>query len=238
VGLTTGALRPALHRRDWRLVLLLGLPGNTLFHTFMVSGIHHTSPGHAALLIALSPALAALLARLLHAEPLGRRRVAGIVLAFAGVAVIVTRGSQGSPSLLGDLLCLGASLSWALYTVVGKPLLSRATPMAVTAWATLLGVIPMLPLGLPGLRQVRWGGLSSGEWLLLAYLSAGTIALANLLWYVALARTDTARVVVFSFLVPVIATTIAVLANQETLTPSLVLGAVAVLSGVALTHRT
>jgi drug/metabolite transporter (DMT)-like permease len=238
VGLTTGALRPALHHRDWRLVLLLGLLGNTLFHTLMVSGIHQTSPGHAALLIALSPVLAALLARLLHAEPLGHRRVAGIVLALAGVALIVTRGSQGSPSVSGDLLCLGASLSWALYTVVGKPLLSRATPMAVTAWATLLGVIPMLPLGLPGLRQVRWGDLSSGEWLLLAYLSAGTIALGNLLWYVALARTDTARVVVFSFLVPVIATTIAVLANQETLTPFLVLGAVAVLSGVALTHRT
>ncbi len=238
VGLATGALRSALQPRDRGVVLLLGLLGNTLFHTLMVSGIHHTSPAHAALLIALSPVLAALLAWLLHAEPLGARRMAGVALAFAGVALIVARGSQGSPSMLGDLLCLGASLSWALYTVVGKPLLSRATPLAVTAWATLFGVIPMLPLGLPGLFQVGWSRLSVGEWLLLAYLSAGTIALANLLWYVALARTATARVVAFSFLVPVIATTIAVLAGQETLTPSFALGAVAVLGGVAVTQRT
>ena len=83
-----------------------------------------------------------------------------------------------------------------------------------------------------------WSGLSVGRWLLLAYLSAGTIALANLLWYVALARTATARVVAFSFLVPVIATVIAVLAGQETLSPSFALGAVAVLGGVAVTQRT
>jgi drug/metabolite transporter (DMT)-like permease len=204
----------------------------------MVSGIHHTSPGHAALLIALSPVLAALLARLLYAEVLGARRLTGIMLAFAGVALIVTRRSEGPASVLGDLLCLGASLSWALYTVVGKPLLARARPLAVTTWATLLGVIPMLPLGLPGLREVRWEHLTPGQWLLLAYLSAGTIALGNLLWYVALARTATARVVVFSFLIPVIAATIAVRAGQEALTPPLVLGALAVLGGVALAQRT
>jgi drug/metabolite transporter (DMT)-like permease len=134
-------------------------------------------------------------------------------------------------------LSLGASLSWALYTVLGKPVLARATPLAVTTWATLIGVIPMLPFGAPGLREVRWSALTPGRWLLLAYLSAGTIALANLLWYMALARTATARVVAFSFLIPLIATALAVQTGQETLTASLVLGAAAVLCGVALAHR-
>jgi drug/metabolite transporter (DMT)-like permease len=237
VGLLTGGLRADLRPRDWGVVVLLGLLGNTLFHTLMVSAVHHTAPSHAAILVALSPVLAALLARLLFREPLGPRRLGGIALGFAGVAVIVTRGAQGPSSLLGDLLSLGASLSWALYTVVGKPVLTRATPLAVTTWAAIIGVIPMLPLGAPGLREVRWSALTPGRWLLIAYLSAGTIALANLLWYMALARTATARVVAFSFLIPLIATGIAVLAGQETLTPSLVLGAAAVLCGVAFAHR-
>ena len=219
------------------MILLLGFLGNTLFHALLVSGVHRTSPGHAAIIVALSPILSALLARLLYAEPVSARRLAGILLGFVGVALIVARGSHGVSSLLGDLLCLGASLSWALYTVIGKPLLARTTPLAVTTWATLIGVLPLLPLGVPGLHDVRWGELSLGQWLLLAYLSAGTIALANLLWYVALARTATTRVVGFSFLIPLIATTIAVLAGQETLTASLALGAIAVLAGVALAHR-
>ena len=238
VGLASGALRAAIRPRDWGVIGLLGLLGNTLFHALLVSGVHRTSPGHAAIIVAMSPVLSALLARLLYAEPVSARRLAGIALGFLGVALIVARGNHGVSSMLGDLLCLGASLSWALYTVIGKPLLARATPLAVTTWATLMGVLPLLPFGVPGLvHAVRWGDLSLGQWLLLAYLSAGTIALANLLWYVALARTATTRVVGFSFLIPLIATTIAILAGQDTLTVSLALGAAAVLAGVALAHR-
>jgi len=54
---------------------------------------------------------------------------------------------------------------------------------------------------------------------------------------VALARTATTRVIGFSFLIPLVATTIAILTGQDTLTVSLVLGATAVLAGVALAHR-
>ena len=237
VALPAGALRLALPLRDWGLVALLGLLGNTLFHVLVVTGIHHTSPAHAAIMVALSPLFAALLARFLLGEPLGLHRLGGIALAFAGVAVIVTRGGDGTASWLGDLLSLGASLSWALYTVIGKPVLARATPLAVTTWATVLGTIPLLPLGLPGLGEVRWSELSMARWLLIAYLSAVTIALANLLWYWVLARRATTRVVAFSYLIPLIATAIAVAAGQEALTASLGLGAAAVLCGVALAHR-
>jgi drug/metabolite transporter (DMT)-like permease len=218
-------------------VVLLALLGNTLFHALMVTGVHHTSPAHAAVLVAFSPLFAVLLARVLLGEPLGARRLSGIGLALVGVVVIVTRGGAGTPSWLGDLLSLGASLAWALYTVIGKPVLARASPLAVTTWATFLGALLLLPLGLPGLREVRWGELSLGRWLLVGYLSAGTIALANLLWYWALARAATARVVTFSYLIPVVATAIAVAAGQEALSVSLALGAVAVLGGVALAQR-
>jgi drug/metabolite transporter (DMT)-like permease len=232
-----GALRPALDPRDWGRVVLLALFGNTLFHTFVITGVHHTSPASAALLVALSPLFATLLARLLLGEPLGGRRLGGIGLAFAGVALIVTRGGEGATSWLGDLLSLGASLSWALYTVIGKPVLTRATPLAVTTWATVLGALPLWVLGWPGLGEVRWAELSATQWLILAYLSAATIALANLLWYWALARWATARVVAFSYLIPLVAAAIAVAAGQEALSASLVGGAAAVLGGVALAQR-
>ncbi len=237
VAWPAGAVRPRFRPRDWGRVVLLGLLGTTLFHALLVTGVHHTSPAHAAILVALSPLFAALLAWLLLGERLGARRLGGIGLAFAGVVLIVTRAGGGGASWLGDLLCLGASLAWALYTVLGKPLLARAAPLAVTTWAAILGAIPLVPPGLPGLAEVRWGALSVERWLLIAYLSAGTIAVANLLWYWALARWTTARVVAFSNLIPLVATAIAVLAGQEALTPALGLGAVAVLCGVVVAQR-
>lgn len=232
-----GALRVTLRPRDWGLVALLALVGNTLFHVLLVEGVHHTSPAHAAVLVAFSPIFAVLLARILLGEPLGARRLGGLGLALLGVMVIVTRGSGGAASWQGDLLSLGASLAWALYTVIGKPVLARARPLVITAWATFLGAIPLLPLGLPGLREVRWSEVSAEQWLLIAYLSAGTIAVANLLWYWALARAATARVVAFSYLIPVLATVIAVAVGQESPSLPMALGAVAVLGGVALAQR-
>jgi drug/metabolite transporter (DMT)-like permease len=238
VAAVVGLHRPGPSARDWARVAIAGALGNTAFHVLMVTGVHHTSPAHAALLIALSPVFAALLARLALGERLGARRLAGIVVAFAGVAVIVLRGAADrGGTWLGDLLSLGASASWAAYTVLGKPALARASPREVTTWATVFGTLPLIPLGGPGLRAVPWAALSPGRWLLLAYLSAGTIAVANLLWYWALARTATARVVSFSYLVPLIATAVSLAAGQEALTLPLVLGAVAVVGGVALAQR-
>jgi drug/metabolite transporter (DMT)-like permease len=218
-------------------VVLLGLTGNTLFHLLIVTGVHHTSAGHAAILVALSPLFAALLARLFLGERLSARRLGGIGLALAGVALIVTRGGGGTSWWQGDLVSVGTSLTWALYTVIGKPVLARASPLAVTGWAAAIGAIPLLPLGLPGLEAVHWRALTLSEWLLLVYLSAGTIALANVLWYWALARAATARVVAFSYLIPVVATAIAVAVGQEALSASLAVGAAAVLGGVALAQR-
>ena len=89
----------------------------------------------------------------------------------------------------------------------------------------------------PGSRRSGGASCRLERWLLIAYLSAGTIALANLLWYWALARWATARVVAFSNLIPLVATAIAVVAGQEALSPALGLGALAVLCGVVVAQR-
>jgi drug/metabolite transporter (DMT)-like permease len=234
-GLVAGLRAPGLSARDWVRVACAGVFGNAAFHLLMVTGVHRTSPAHAAILVALSPVFAALLARVLLGEALGARRGAGIALAFAGVLIIAARaGPGGEATWPGDLLSVGASVAWALYTVIGKPVLARAGPRVVTTWATVLGAVPLLPLGWPGLTQVPWRTLSGPRWLLIAYLSAGTIAVGNLLWYWALARAATARVVSFSYLVPLVAAALSVALGQEILTVALVAGAAAVIGGVAL----
>jgi drug/metabolite transporter (DMT)-like permease len=228
--------RPVRRPGDWWRLAALGVVGNGLFQLCLVHGVHRTSPAHAALLVALSPIFAALLAALWLGERLSPRRILGIVVAFAGVALIVSRGGDpaGGPTWLGDLLSLGAGLAWAFYSVAGKPLLARRPAFEVTTWAMAFGALPLLPLGLPGLAAVPWRDLSPGAWLLLAYLSVGTLAVANLIWYWALARAATARVVAFSYLNPVVAAVIAVVLRQEAPTVALALGALAVLTGVTL----
>ena len=234
-----GGRAPGPSRRDWMTLVFLGLVGNTVFQLCLVGGLRYTTPGHSALLINLNPVLTSLLARAWLGERLSGARALGILLAFGGVAVLVTQGSgltEGG-SLLGDLLSLGAAGAWALYTVVGKPVLATRSPLDVTTLAMAVGALPLLPLGLPGLVAVPWRQLSLGTWALLVYLSV-FLAVSFLLFYWALARAATARVVAFSYLTPVVAVAISVAVGQEPLSGTLVGGALAVIGGVSLTQRT
>ena len=226
---------PRLTAREWGTVALLGLAGNTVFQLCMVGGLRFTTPAHSALLINVNPLLATLLATAWLGERLRPRRVAGITLALGGVVLIVTRGGDlGTGALIGDLLSLGAAVAWAVYSVAGKPILAVHRPLEVTTLATVLGTLPLLPVGLPGLLRVPWTGLGLGTWALLAYLSVFTLVVAYLCWYWALARAPAARVVAFSYLTPVTATAISVGLGQDTLTAPLLVGAAAVIAGVAL----
>jgi drug/metabolite transporter (DMT)-like permease len=228
---------PRLAPREWAQVALLGVTGNTVFQLCMVGGLRFTTPAHSSLLINLNPLVAVLLAAAWLGERLHGRRLAGTVLALAGTAVIVTRdGEAAGGTLPGDLLSLGGAVAWAVYSVAAKPLLAVRPPLEVTALAMAVGAVPLLPLGLPGLLAVPWATLGPGTWLLLAYLSVFTLVVTYLLWYWALARAATVRVVTFSYLTPVIATAISVALGEDALTGSLVLGAAAVVAGVALTQ--
>jgi len=178
---------------EWATLVLLGLVGNTLFQLGMVGGLRFTTPAHSALMIALNPVFTALLARVWLGERLTARRALGIGLAFGGVAVILAPGAgpAADATLLGDLLSLGAAVAWAVYSVAGKPLLATRPSLEVTTLAMVIGAVPLLPVGLPGLLRVPWVDLGLGTWALLGYLSVVSLVVAYLLWYWALARAAT-----------------------------------------------
>jgi drug/metabolite transporter (DMT)-like permease len=227
---------PRLSSPEWATIVLLGLTGGTAFQLCLVGGLAFTTPAHSALLTCLSPVFTVLLAVAWLGEPLGARRAAGILVAFGGVTLIIARDASltGGGSVVGDLLSLGAGLAWAVYSVAGKPLLARHRAVDVTALSTIVGAIPLLALGMPGLAAVDWGALGPRMWLLLVYLSAITLGVGSLLWFWALARAATARVVVFTYLTPVVAAALSVSLGDEALTATLVAGAVTVVGGVAL----
>jgi drug/metabolite transporter (DMT)-like permease len=235
-GLCLTGRWPRLSRREWRTVALVGIAGHAAFHLCLVGALALTTPAHAALFVNLTPLFATLLAAVTLGERLGIRQLAGVLLALAGLGVIVGRGDLTGGTLLGDLLSVGCALAWTVYSVAAKPLLAVHPPLQITALALILGTPPLLLVGGPALLAVPWTSLGPGTWLLLAYLSVGTIIVAYVLWYWALARASAARVLVYSYLTPVVAAAISVALGQDTPSVALAVGAVAVVAGVALTQ--
>ena len=114
-------------RSQWRILILLALTGAALSHWMVYTGLRHTTAINALLINATMPAWVIVLSWIGLRETVSMRQIAGLVLSFAGVVVIVTRGDPTMLSELrfniGDLVIFGAMLPMALY-----PILLRWSP--------------------------------------------------------------------------------------------------------------
>lgn len=230
VWLREGSL--AIRREDWAAMLLLGAIGGAN-QVLWFHGLLYTTSGKSALLIAASPAFVALM-RAARGERIGWRAALALLSAFVGVGLIVESGGGGeaaSTQRLGDLLTMGAAVTWALYANTGPRLLRSYSPLRVTAYVfaitTVMTAVPGLGLAL----ATPWAQLPYAVWGQLMYSAFFGAALGWVLWYSGVSRIGPLNVIIYQYLVPVVAVLVSVLWLNEPLGVRQVVGALLVLAG-------
>ena len=227
-------------RRDWGRLLLLGAVGHTAYQLLFINGIARTTASNSSLILATTPIFVALLSAVLRIERVRGLAWLGILLCFGGIALIVQGSGKGvglaSRTLGGDLMTLAATICWATYTVLSKPLLERYSPLKLTTLTMMMGTVVLLLLSLPELAQQDWGLVSWQGWLGLAYSFSLAIALGYIVWYTGVRRIGAARTAVYSNLIPIVGVATAWLTLGERLVPLQIVGAAVVLVGIYLTR--
>lgn len=136
--------------REWSEFAVLGFLGMGICGAGVYYGAATTTATNIGLIYATSPVMIILLSRLLFAEGFSLRQGLGTALALAGVLAIILRGDPGTLLRLtftpGDLIILGAAVSWALYSVLLKHWPSRLSVTARLAAIAFAGVLVMLPV--------------------------------------------------------------------------------------------
>ncbi|USG61866.1 DMT family transporter [Sneathiella marina] len=229
----------SIKKREVGLLVIIGFFGITLFQGGWAYGLNFTSASKASILITTSPIFGALLSAIMGNRP-SLMSWCGIIIAFLGVVIIINNSLTeiviDHGSMLGDLLIVGASLMWAIYTFISAPIVSRRGPLLVTAWAMLFGAVILSLAGHQGLIDQDWSGITSTGWLAWAVTSVFGAALA-FVWYCAgIVRLGITRGMVYSFFIPVVAILTSVLFFGETLSLVQICGAVVILFGVILTR--
>ncbi|MCB1043064.1 MAG: DMT family transporter [Acidobacteria bacterium] len=227
---------PQLPREDWPKAVVLGMTGITMNQLLFLYGIHFAPAIDGALLYAATPALVLMAARLWLKEPLTGGKVAGVLVAFLGVYVVLrTRGLQFDPAYLkGDLLLALAVVFWAVYTLVGKNLLKKHDSLAVNTVSFAIGALSLLPVAPIVLMGFDWSGPGWQGWLGLAYLSGMTSVVSFSLWYWALQHMETSQVAVFTNLQPPFTALFAWIFLSQIPSAPIVLGGTLVIVGVTL----
>jgi drug/metabolite transporter (DMT)-like permease len=218
------------------LLLLLALTGVTALYILQFTGVSLTSATSAAVLINTNVLFIAVLARFVFAERFTSRKVLGLVCGFAGVALLVTRGSLSlTGAWAGNLLVVGSAFCWAVYSVAGKHVIERSDPLAVNGVVFFLGTVLFLPFVYDELCCVH---LTVTHVAVITYLALACSIFAYVAWYDALSRTEASKVAIFLNLIPLFTFVLAGIFDvAEEVSPSLVAGAALILAGVYLSER-
>jgi drug/metabolite transporter (DMT)-like permease len=223
-----------IRREDLGLFVLSGLTGYTLYQLGFVLGLYRTSPFSSSLLIAMVP-LFTLLILAIRGEPVPRQGWLGLTVALVGVVIFLLdkRGASGG-TLVGDLLSIGAAVSFALYGVISRPLVRTYPVETYSAWSALAGSIPLLLVSLPETLAQDWPAVSWSSRLTIVYLAIFPVYVAYILWNWAIARRGVAAASSFSLLVPIVAGTLSAILFGEAFGPAKLLGAALVLTGLVI----
>ena len=224
--------------RQWAAILLLGALGMGVCGAFVYVGLKTTTATNAALIYAASPALILLIGAVFSREAVRGRQIAGIALAGLGVVAILARGDPAALLALrfavGDLWVLGATIAWAVYSVLLKRRAPALPTLVLFAAVTAAGVLCLLPAYLAETlsgRPVLWSREA-----LLSVVGVAVFAsvLAYSFYQKGVALIGPSRAGPFMYLMPAYAAVLAMVFLGERLALFHLAGFALILGGVTL----
>lgn len=224
-------------------IALLSLFGTSLHFTLQTVGIDHTTASNASLWAMTCPISILLISALFLKEKISFIKMAGVLLAMAGVLAVLGpgffRGLNLAGHLLGDGLVFMSIFFWAVFTVYGKRLNREMGALELLGAATVIGALCMAPAGFIEARDARFSfGLMTAEaWAAVIFLGAGCGFLANLLYFLALEKTESQKVGVYLYTIPPMTYVAAALLLGESIGAHLIAGSLLVTAGVFLTEK-
>jgi drug/metabolite transporter (DMT)-like permease len=229
----TGSLKP-VKRAHWPRAIAAGVIGISVYFMFENNGLRLTSASAGSLIIATIPILNLIVSWLTRGERVTVLNTAGVLLSFSGVYLLVrlSSGPSDGSSLAGNLLVLGAAVSWVAYTRINAPLVKEYDLATLNTIETCIGTAALIPVGLAA--GVSFPELKADTLLGLAYLGLICSAAAYFLYFVALRALGSVTVTCFVNLVPVFGVLGAVVFLGERITADKLLGGLMILAGVAL----
>jgi drug/metabolite transporter (DMT)-like permease len=223
-----------IDRADRGLFVLAGLTGYTIYQLGFILGLDRTSPFSSSLLIAMVPLFTVLIIAVMG-EPTPRQGWLGLAVALVGVAIfLLDKRGSATGTLLGDLLSIGAAVSFAVYGIITRPLVRKYPAETYTAWSILAGAVPLFVICLPATLGQDWQTVSASAWLTIVYLAICPVYIAYILWNWAIARRGVATASSFGLLVPIVAGVLSALFFGEAFGPVKLLGAALVLTGLVI----
>jgi drug/metabolite transporter (DMT)-like permease len=213
----------ALPREAWGAIVLLALLNNALPFTLFGWAQTHIASGLASILNATTPIWGVIVAHLFTAdEKITPRKLAGVAVGFAGVAVMIGPGllSTLGGGVLAELACVVAAFAYAMAGVWARRFKRMGvSPFSVTTGQLTVGAAMMLPVAAIGDRPWTMALPPLQAWAAITTLAVVCTALGYVLYFRLIDRAGATNALLVTLLVPPTAILLGVLFLGEVIAP-------------------
>jgi drug/metabolite transporter (DMT)-like permease len=223
-------------RRHWRGYLFVGAVGLAVPFVLIAAALTTIDASTAAILNALAPLFASIVAAVWIRDPVTPAKLAGIALCLAGTAVLVgwTPAPMTGRELLAASMSVVATAIYGYTLVFTKVYLKDASPLGTAAGTLLMAAVALMPfLALaPAPRSLE--AIPAMAWLAMLGLAIVSTTVAFILYYRLIADVGPVRAITVTLLVPVFGMMWGILFLGEPLTPGRLAGCAIILAGCSL----
>lgn len=222
--------RIRLDRRNWRAVFIFGICQNALYLGLFFLAMQRIEASLASIIASVMPLMVGLASAVFLKERLSRLGIIGLVIGFAGVAIIMIARLNGGLDMLGILYCLVGVTSLAAATLSVRAAASKGNVLMVVGLQMLVGSAALLVPALILEEQVINWNFSLAAALSYTIIVPGLMA--TVIWFLLVERIGATRASTYHFLNPFLGVGIAAVILGETLTLQDIIGVVVVMAGI------
>jgi drug/metabolite transporter (DMT)-like permease len=229
--------RIELPRQVWGSMIVLALLNNAIPFALFGWGQTHIASGLASILNAMTPIWGVVVAHFLtHDERMSPRKIAGVLLGFGGVAVMIGPSLLSSlgANVLAQLACVIAGLLYALAAVWARRFRGQGiSPLSVTTGQLTAGAIIMFPVAMIVDRPWLHAAPPLTAWGAIAALALLCSAFAYVLYFRLIDSAGATNALLVTLLVPPVAILLGGLFLGEQLAPQDFVGLALIALGLA-----
>ena len=228
-----------VRRSDVPLLVGAAALGIWLNQVTFAYAVRLTTAATVALVFGTLPIFVALISRAFGLERPRLRHWVATIISFVGVALVAGGTSSGlSGDLGGVLLGIGASATWAGYSVAIAPLMRRYSPYRISAIVLLAGSVPLFASAARQLVRQDWGELTALGWAAFVYSLFFSLVFTNVMWFTAIDRVGAARASLYANLQPFLGAVFALLVLSEEMAAIQFAGGLVIGAGLMLARAT
>lgn len=210
--------RERVARKDLLIMVCAAVFSVIANQVMFIRGVSMTSPVNATIITTTMPILTMLLAAVVLREPISGRKLGGVLLGMSGAVILVLNsvGGLGKLSfsritqLQGDLFCLAAQASYALYLVFFQGIIRRYSPLTLMRWVFTFATLMLLPFSWGTLAETAWQSVPESDWWSLAFIVGGGTFLCYLLVPIGQKVLRPTVTAMYNYVQPITATAVAI----------------------------